>query len=160
MTVRGVGPAGTTQSPRLWGKALLACNGGLRGLSIHLDSSLLHGLGGSQALDVFPWKTALMVDTMFSPTLQALSKNLLYFIGTQRLKDIPTLSHHQPNWLFREKLPRGWQDQSHYEFLFQYFVHFLIDLQVFLKYILVGVHLSIIYVVNIIFVVFHSLWCL
>lgn len=61
------------------------------GLGVHGDCSPPNGLGGSQALDVSPWKTALTVDTRFGPIPQALSKTSCIISELKRIKDIPTL---------------------------------------------------------------------
>lgn len=55
---------------------------------VHCDNSLLSGLGGSQALDVSPWKTALMVDTRFGP-IQSFRPCLKVLVSYLKIKDMP-----------------------------------------------------------------------
>lgn len=71
------------------GRPHFACGGGSRRLSMPWGRSPPSGLGGSQALDVSPWKTVLMVDTRFGPILQALSKTSCILSQLKRIKDIP-----------------------------------------------------------------------
>jgi len=71
------------------GRPRFACGGGSRRLSVPWDRSPPSRLGGSQALDVSPWKTVLMVDARFGPILQALSKTSYILSQLERIKDIP-----------------------------------------------------------------------